>query len=84
MLETLFGPPHEWPESDLIGVSTEFPTDIVLAGYRCGVFPMPIDGVMGWWSPLQRAHLPLEGVRITRSLRKSARHYVTTVDADLP
>lgn len=85
MLETLFGPPEDWPRQDLIAFSDEFDPGTALLAYRCGVFPMPLGGggfggEMGWWSPMQRAQLPPDGVRVTRSLRKSARRYTTTVD----
>lgn len=85
MLDTLFGPPQEWPRQDLIGFSDEFDPGIALMAYRCGVFPMPLaeglfNGEMGWWSPMERAQLPLDELRITRSLRRSARRYTTTVD----
>lgn len=87
MLDTLFGPPGEWPDQDLIGFSDEFDPGTALMAYRCGVFPMPLqagvfDGEMGWWSPVERACLPLDQLRVTRSLRKSVRRYTTTVDAD--
>ncbi len=85
MLDTLFGPPGQWPRQDLIGFSEEFDPGTALMAYRCGVFPMPLatgqfGGEMGWWSPMERARLPLDEVRITRSLRKSVKHYTTTVD----
>lgn len=84
-METLFGPPAEWPGQDLIAFSEEFDPALTLAAYRSGVFPMPLqdagfDGLMGWWSPVERAHLPLDGLRLSRSLRKSVRRYTTTVD----
>lgn len=87
----LFGDPDQWPEQDLVAVSGAFGPHLVLAALREGVFPMPIDGDevpahlrsgMGWWSPLMRANLPLDRVRPTRSLRKTAKHYRTTVDKD--
>ncbi|MFV0430453.1 MAG: leucyl/phenylalanyl-tRNA--protein transferase [Arachnia sp.] len=85
MLDTLFGPPDQWPRQDLIGFSDEFDPGTALMAYRCGVFPMPLNSdqfadQMGWWSPMRRAHLPLERLRVTRSLRQSARKYTTTVD----
>jgi leucyl/phenylalanyl-tRNA--protein transferase len=53
----------------------------LLAAYRSALFPMPYDRRrIGWWSPDPRGVLPLEGVRISRSLRRSTRRYVTTVD----
>jgi leucyl/phenylalanyl-tRNA--protein transferase len=33
-----------------------------------------------WWSPDPRGILPLDGVRITRSLRRSIRRYEVTID----
>lgn len=39
-------------------------------------------GLMGWWSPLARAVLPLEGLRVTRSLAKMVRRYEVRVDSD--
>jgi leucyl/phenylalanyl-tRNA---protein transferase len=37
-------------------------------------------GLMGWYSPLDRAILPLDGLRISRSLRKSIKHYEVRID----
>lgn len=80
----IFGPPEQWPAQDLIAFSPEFDEALVLAAYSCGVFPMPLvtSGVsqMGWWSPMVRGVLPLDALRVPRSLRKSALHYTTTVD----
>lgn len=54
----------------------------ILDAYRQGVFPMPIlDGhVVGWFSPMDRAILPLDELRVSRSLRKTAKRYTITVD----
>lgn len=85
MLGVTFGRPDQWPSQDLIGWSEEFSADLALEAYRCGVFPMPLEPgapQMGWWSPMRRGVLPVEGLHVTRSLRKSAKRYVTTVDAD--
>lgn len=83
MYGTLFGDPYFWPKQDLVGISSDFSGPIVVQGYASGVFPMPLDeGRMGWWAPMQRGILPLGGLRVTRSLRQSARRYTTTVDAD--
>ncbi len=80
----IFGPSGEWPEQDLIAFSAEFDEALVLAAYASGVFPMPLTRSrfpeMGWWSPLQRGVLPLDALRVPRSLRKSAQRYTTTVD----
>lgn len=87
----LFGDPDQWPDQDLVSISEAFGPHLVLAALHEGVFPMPIDGDevpetlhagMGWWSPQLRARMPLDEIRLTRSLRKSARHYRTSVDRD--
>ena len=89
VLEHVFGPEREWPAADLIGLSDDFTADLTVAAYCSGVFPMPLhetdfDEVMGWWSPQQRGVLPLDRLRISRSLRKSAARYRTTVDRAFP
>lgn len=81
----MFGPESEWPRQDLIAFSEEFDASLALAAYQSGVFPMPLlDGDhatdMGWWSPMARGVLPLQHLRVTRSLRKTARRYTTTLD----
>lgn len=82
-----FGPEHSWPAQDLVALSMEFDADLVAEAYRAGVFPMPLHDsgwppdTMGWWSPVHRGVLPFDDLRVTRSLRQSAKRYVTTVDA---
>lgn len=81
----VFGPPARWPDSDLIGMSEEFSPELTVAGYRSGVFPMPQHGfrgrdLIGWYSPLDRGILPLDGLRVSRSLRKMIKRYTITVD----
>ncbi len=75
-----FGPPRHWRRTDLIAVSEGFDADLVEMAYRHGVFPMPTGNAMGWYSPLDRGILPLGRLRVTRSLRKSARTYEIRVD----
>lgn len=52
----------------------------VLAAYRRGLFPMPVGDRLGWWSPDPRGVLPLDGLRVTRSLRRSCRRFHLQVD----
>src|ERR687893_1219710 len=76
-----FGSPAHWREDDLIGVSRDFDPDLALAAYSAGVFPMPAPGgLMGWYSPLRRGVLPLDGLRVSRSLRKMLRRYEIRTD----
>jgi leucyl/phenylalanyl-tRNA--protein transferase len=55
----------------------------MLAGYRKGWFAMPaLPPLYQWYSPDPRGVLPLDGLRVTRSLRQSARRYTVTYDQD--
>lgn len=40
------------------------------------------DGHLGWWSPIDRAIIPLDGLYVSRSLRQSCRRYFVSVDED--
>ena len=76
-----FGSPASWRHDDLIGVSREFDADLTLAAYANGVFPMPAPArLMGWYSPLHRGVLPLDGLRVSRSLRKRLARYEIRFD----
>jgi leucyl/phenylalanyl-tRNA---protein transferase len=82
-----FGPEEDWPAQDLVALSDDFNPGLVLEAYRAGVFPMPLSHSsfaqrMGWWSPVRRAYLPLDELRVTRSLAKMAHRYTVTVDQD--
>jgi leucyl/phenylalanyl-tRNA--protein transferase len=55
----------------------------VVHAYRRGIFPMEVTGMpgmIGWWSPDPRGILPLDQLRVTRSMRQSARRYEIRVD----
>ena len=58
----------------------------LLAAYRAGLFPMGLGragkGPMGWWSPDPRGILPLDGLRVSRSLRRSLGRFELRVDTD--
>jgi leucyl/phenylalanyl-tRNA--protein transferase len=84
-------PPSRWELPDprrarahdeLLGVGADLEPGTVLAAYRAGLFPMPVEpgGPLGWWSPDPRGILPLHGLHVSRSLRRSCRRLVTTVD----
>ena len=78
-----FPPADEWPPEDLVAVGGDLAPGTILAAYRRGLFPMPLeDGVLGWWSPVQRAVLPFSNLKISRSLGRSCRRFTVSVDAD--
>jgi leucyl/phenylalanyl-tRNA---protein transferase len=71
------------PDSDLVAAGADLEPGTLLAAYRAGLFPMPddLDGTrMGWWSPTRRGVLPLAGMQVSRSLRRSARSMEVRVD----
>ena len=84
-------PPSRWQfpsvdvadEDGLVGVGADLEPGTLLAAYRNGLFPMPVgrDGPTGWWSPDPRGVLPLDGLRVSRSLRRSLRRYEVRVDS---
>lgn len=77
-----FPHPSNWPDDDLVAIGGDLAPASVLAGYRCGLFPMGLDEprVLGWWSPDPRGILPLDGLRVSRSLRQSAKRFEVRVD----
>ncbi|HKX75588.1 MAG TPA: leucyl/phenylalanyl-tRNA--protein transferase [Acidimicrobiia bacterium] len=67
---------------DLVAVGGELDPGTVLAAYRRGMFPMHLqDGRLAWWSPRRRGILPLEAMKVSRSLAKSYRKFSYTIDA---
>lgn len=70
-------------DHDLLGVGLDLAPQTLVTAYRSGAFPMRLagrQGPLGWWSPDPRGVLPLEGLRVTRSLRASCRRYQVRVD----
>ena len=72
---------------DVVGVGADLEPGTLLAAYRRGLFPMPLSRpggrrrpVLAWWSPDPRGVLPLEGLRVSRSLAKAARGFEVRVD----
>lgn len=71
---------------DLRAVSFAATQPQVLSSYRAGLFPMGIGGGgtgrMGWWAPRRRGVLLPGNLRISKSLRKSMRHFEYSVNTD--
>ncbi len=72
------------PKDDLVGVGADLEPGTLLMAYRAGLFPMGVgeDGgpPTGWWSPDPRGVLLPGSIRVSRSLRKSLRHFEIRVD----
>jgi leucyl/phenylalanyl-tRNA---protein transferase len=70
-------------DGDVVAVGADLAPGTLLQAYRKGLFPMGLpDGHLGWWSPVDRAILPVRGLHISRSLRQSTRRFQVSVDAD--
>lgn len=64
-----------------MGIGADLEPGTVMAAYRAGIFPMPVDERrLGWWSPDPRAIIPLDGLRVSRSLRKACARFEIRID----
>jgi len=80
-----FPDPARWPnDDDLIALGADLAPGTLLAAYRHGLFPMPSGprrrDPLAWFSPLERAVLPLDGLRVSRSLRRAVGTFEVRVD----
>ena len=82
-------PPSRWQMPDprtaspdgVAAIGADLAPGTVLAAYRAGLFPMPLRRrTLAWWSPDPRGVIPLEGLRVTRSLRRSCQRYEVRID----
>ncbi len=82
--------PSEWrfpdastlaPGEDFVTIGADLEPATLVEAYRHGYFPMPADRrAIGWWHPDPRGVLPIDTFEPSRSLRRSCRRYVVTVD----
>lgn len=64
-------------------VRDAIPPEQLIAAYAQGIFPMADpDGSIGWYRPTHRAILPLDGLRIPRSLRRTVRRGTFEITSD--
>jgi leucyl/phenylalanyl-tRNA--protein transferase len=78
-----FPPADRWPDADLIAVGGDLEPATLINAYRCGIFPMEVtalQGQLGWWSPAARGIVPLDRLRVTKSMKQSARRFEVRVD----
>jgi leucyl/phenylalanyl-tRNA---protein transferase len=83
-------PPCRWElpsptiadDHGIAGLGADLEPGTLLAAYRRGLFPMRVRrDVLAWWSPDPRGILPLDGMHVSRSLRRAARRFTVTVNA---
>ena len=68
------------PGEDLVAIGADLEPGTLLAAYRSGLFPMPVDPdrrrtKIAWYSPDPRGIIPLDGLHVSRSLRRSMRRF---------
>jgi len=70
-----FPPPSTASPEGLIAIGGDLSPERLLDAYRHGIFPWPVyeDDPMLWWSPDPRAILPLDGLQISKRLRRTLR-----------
>ncbi len=82
---TMPDPAEARPGNDLVALGADLEPGTLLAAYRGGLFPMPNDpskkrSKLAWYSPDPRGILPLDGLKVSKSLRRSMRRYTVTTD----
>ncbi|MGE3956163.1 MAG: leucyl/phenylalanyl-tRNA--protein transferase [Vicinamibacterales bacterium] len=78
-----FPPSDEWPDQDLVAGGADLEPPTLLDAYAQGLFPMIVSALpdtLGWWSPDPRGIIPLDGLRVSRSLRQSLKRFEVRVD----
>ncbi|MCC6340424.1 MAG: leucyl/phenylalanyl-tRNA--protein transferase [Acidimicrobiia bacterium] len=80
----VFPPADSAVGTDVVGVGADLEPGTLLAAYRAGLFPMRLGGggPLAWWSPEPRGILPLDGLHVSRSLRRSLRRFTVSLDRD--
>lgn len=83
-------PPTMWdlpdPEAagdgEVAAIGADLEPGTLLDAYRRGLFPMRVGHrrSLGWWSPEPRGIIPLDGLHVSRSLRRSRARFEIRTD----
>jgi leucyl/phenylalanyl-tRNA--protein transferase len=83
-------PPTMWdlpdPEvagdGEVVAIGADLEPGTIIAAYRAGLFPMRVGHrrTLGWWSPDPRGIIPLDGLHVSRSLRRSIPRFEIRTD----
>lgn len=68
-------------DTEVVAIGADLEPGTVLAAYQAGIFPMLWKArKIAWWSPDPRGILPLDRLKISRSLRKAVPRFEIRVD----
>ena len=80
-----FPDPRDAGDDGLVAVGGNLRPETLMAAYRRGIFPWPIEGwPLTWFSPKERAVLEFDLMHVPRSLARARRrtHLRFTIDGD--
>jgi leucyl/phenylalanyl-tRNA--protein transferase len=68
------------PGEEIVAIGADLEAGTLLAAYRAGLFPMPVEphrrrSRIAWFSPDPRGIIPLDGLHVSRSLSRSMRRF---------
>ncbi len=70
-------------DTDIVALGADLEPGTLLAAYRTGLFPMPFDRRrIAWFSPDPRGIIPLDGLHVSRSLRRSVPRFEVAMDTE--
>jgi leucyl/phenylalanyl-tRNA--protein transferase len=78
-------PAQAAPGDDLIAIGADLTPGTLLAAYRAGLFPMPVDprrrrSKIAWYSPDPRGIIPIDGLHVSRSMQRSFKRFEIRID----
>jgi len=79
-------PAQAAPGADLIAIGADLLPGTLLAAYRAGLFPMPVEpkkrrSKVAWYSPDPRGIIPIDGLHVSRSMRRSFKRFEIRIDS---
>ncbi len=70
-----FPDPERADADGFVAVGGDLGAGTLLAAYRSGLFPMPARRQLGWWSPDPRGIIPIDGLHVSRTLRRNCARF---------
>jgi leucyl/phenylalanyl-tRNA---protein transferase len=73
------------PGNDVIAIGADLEPGTLLTAYATGLFPMPVDpgrrrSKIAWYSPDPRGIIPIDGLHVSRSLRRAIPKFDIRID----